>query len=115
MNIYLKHAHKSNLNDFMYSRNLGKEFHERHAPNKLEFIIGQYHVLREIYRKFGRVSSVKWISLYLKSRARPVEKYTSMIHRQDNSGRPPNYRICTSEINSKAQIQEIEFISNYHH
>ena len=60
------------------------------------------HVLREIYQKFDRVSSVKRTSLYLKSRARPVEKHTSKIHRQHNSGRPPNYRICTTEINSKA-------------
>ena len=56
------------------SRNLGKEFNERHSPNKLEFITDRYHVLREIYQKFGRVSSVKRISLYLKSRARPVKK-----------------------------------------
>ena len=62
------------------------------------------HVLREIYRKFGRVSSVKRTSLYLKSRARPVEKHTSRIYSQYNSGRPPNYRICTTEINFKAQI-----------
>ena len=50
----------------MDSRNLGKEFNERHAPNKLEFITGRYHILREIYQKFGRISSVKRISLYLK-------------------------------------------------
>ena len=31
------------------------------------------HVLREIYQKFGRVFFVKRTSLYLKSRARPVE------------------------------------------
>ena len=37
------------------------------------------HILREIYRKFGRVSSVKRTSLYLKSIARPVEKHTSKI------------------------------------
>ena len=37
------------------------------------------HVLREIYQKFGRISSVKQTSLYLKSRARPVEKHTSKI------------------------------------
>ena len=49
MNIYLKHAHKLNLNDFMDSRNLGNEFNQRQAPNKLEFNTGQYHVLREIY------------------------------------------------------------------
>ena len=66
------------------------------------------HVLREIYRKFGRVSSVKRTSLYLKSRARPVERHTSIIHSQNNSGRPPNYRIRTTEINSKAQIQIIQ-------
>ena len=47
-------------------RNLGKEFNERHAPNKLEFITGRYRVLREIYRKFGIIYSIKRISLYLK-------------------------------------------------
>ena len=46
----------------MDSRNLGGEFNERQAPNRLEFITGRYHVLREIYQKFGRVFSVKWIS-----------------------------------------------------
>ena len=56
------------------SRNLGKEFNERHSPNKLEFITDRYHVLRKIYRKFGRIFSVKRISLYLKSRAIPVIK-----------------------------------------
>ena len=71
--------------------NLGKEFNERHAPNKLEFITGRYRVLREIYQKFGRISSLKWIFLYLKSRTRPVEKHTSIIHSHHNSGRPPNY------------------------
>ena len=50
----------------MDSRNLGGEFNEIQAPNRLEFITGRYHVLQEIYRKFGRVSSVKRISLYLK-------------------------------------------------
>ena len=105
MNIYLKHAHKSNFNDFMDSRNLGREFNERQTPKRLEFILGRHHVLREIYRKFGRISSVKRIFLYLESRARPVEKYTSIIHSQHNSSRPPNYRICTNEINSKAQIR----------
>ena len=43
----------------MDSRNLGREFNERQALNELEFITGRYHVLREIYQKFGRVSSVK--------------------------------------------------------
>ena len=90
MNIYLKHAHKSNLDDFMDSRNLGREFNERQALNELEFITGRYHVLREIYQKFDRVFSVKRISLYLKSRARPVQKHTSIIYSQENSGRPPN-------------------------
>ena len=89
----------------MDSRNLGREIYERRAPKSLEFISGRYHVLREIYRKFGKISSVKRTSLYLKSRARIKEKHTSKIYRQHNSGRPPNYRICTTEINSKAQIQ----------
>ena len=89
----------------MDSRNLGREIYERRAPKSLEFISGRYHVLREIYQKFGRISSVKRISLYLESRARPAEKLTSRIYRQHNSGRPPNYRICTTEINSKAQIR----------
>ena len=88
------------------SRNLGKEFNERHSPNKLEFITDRYHVLREIYQKFGRVSSVKRISLYLKSRARPVRKHTSIIHSHRNSGRPTNYRNCSTEINCKAQINQ---------
>ena len=48
-----------NLNAFMDSRNLGGEFNKRQAPNRLEFITGRYHVLREIYQKFGRVFSVK--------------------------------------------------------
>ena len=97
----------------MDSRDLGKEFNERHAPNKLEFIIGRYHILREIYQKFGRVCSVKRISLYLKSRAKPVRKHTSIIHSHHNSGRPPNYRNCSTEINSKTQINQQEFISKY--
>ena len=55
---------KIKLNDFIDSRNLGNEFNQRQAPNKLEFNTGRYHVLREIFREFGRISSVKWISLY---------------------------------------------------
>ena len=98
----------------MDSRNLGREIYERRAPKSLEFISGRYHVLRKIYRKFGRISSVKRISLYLESRARPIEKHTSIIHSQHNSSRPPNYRICTTEINSKAQIPKYQFISNVH-
>ena len=85
----------------MDSRNLGREIYERQAPKSLEFISGRYYVLREIYRKFGRIFSVKRISLYSESRARPAEKLTSKFHRQHNSGRPPNYRICTTEINSQ--------------
>ena len=91
----------------MDSRNLGREIYERRTPKSLEFISGRYHVLREIYRNFGRVSSVKRISLYLKSRARPAEKLTSKFHRQHNSGRPPNYRICTTEINFQGTISII--------
>ena len=64
----------------MDSRNLGREIYERRSPKSLEFISGRYHILREIYRNFGRVSSVKRISLYLESRARPAEKHTSRIH-----------------------------------
>ena len=60
----------------MDSRNLGREIYERRTPKSLEFISGRYHVLREIYRNFGRVFSVKRISLYLKSRAGPAEKNT---------------------------------------
>ena len=89
----------------MDSRNLGGEFNERQALNKLEFITGRYHVLREIYQKFGRVSSIKRISLYLKSRAKPGEKHTSKIYSQHNSGRPPNYKICSTEINFQSTIQ----------
>ena len=85
----------------MDSKNLGREFNERQALNKLEFITGRYHVLREIYQKFGRISSVKRISLYLKSWARPAEKYTSRIYSQHNSGRPPNYRICPTEYTNQ--------------
>ena len=91
------------LNAFMESSNLGREFNERQTLNKLEFISGRHHVLREIYQKFGRISSIKWISLYSESRARPVE--TSIIHSQHNSSRPSNDSICTTEINSKAQIR----------
>ena len=63
----------------MLSWTLGirKRINERQAPKRLEFISGRHHVLREIYRKFGRVFSVKRISLYLESRAGPAEKYTS--------------------------------------
>ena len=32
---------KIKLNDFMHSRNLGGEFNERQAPNKLEFNTGR--------------------------------------------------------------------------
>ena len=102
------------LNAFMDSRNLGREFNERQALNKLEFIIGRYHVLREIYRKFDRVFFVKRISLYLKSRAIPVKKHTSKIHSQHNSGRPPNYKKCSIEINSKALFNHQGFISKYY-
>ena len=106
MNIYLRHAHKSNLNDFMDSRNLGGKFNERQAPNRLEFITGRYHILREFYQKFSRIFSVKRISIYLKSRTKPVRKHTSMIHNQHNSGPPLNYRIRSTEINSKAQFKQ---------
>ena len=51
----------------MDSRNLGNEFNQRHAPNKLEFNTGRYHILRDIYQKFGRVFFVKRISV-LKNR-----------------------------------------------
>ena len=50
------------------------------------FKIGLYHVLREICRKFDRVSSVKQTSLYFKSRARPAIKLTSRIYSTKNSG-----------------------------
>ena len=50
------------------------------------FNIDLYHVLREIYQKFDRVSSVKWTSLYFKSRARPPIKYTSKIHKVPQLG-----------------------------
>ena len=80
---------KIKLNDFIDSRNLGNEFNQRQAPYKLEFNRARYHVLREIYQKFGRVYFVKRISLYLKSRTRPVRKHTSKIHSQHNSDRPP--------------------------
>ena len=43
------------------------------------FNIGVHHILREIYRKFDRVSSVKWTSLYFKSRPRPAIKTTLLI------------------------------------
>ena len=68
------------LNAFMDSRNLGREFNGKKALNKLEFISGRYHVLREICQKFSRISSVKWTSLYLQSRAGPAEKYASRVH-----------------------------------
>ena len=100
------------FNAFMDFRNLGRGIYERRAPKNLEFISGRYHVLREIYQKFDRVFSVKRISLYLKSRARLVEKHTSMIHRQHNSGRPPNYKIRTTGINSKAQNQIMRIHNN---
>ena len=64
----------------MDSRNLEREIYERRALNKLEFITGRYHILREFYRKFGRISSVKRTSLYLKSRAGPAEKHASRVH-----------------------------------
>ena len=98
----------------MDSRNLGREIYERRTPKSLEFISGRNHVLRKIYRKFGRIFFVKRISLYLESRAIPVEKHTSIIHSQHNSSRPQNYRICTTEINSKAQIPKYQFTSNIH-
>ena len=69
-----------NLNVFMDSRNLGREFNGKKALNKLEFISGRYHVLREFYQKFGRICFVKRISLYLKSRAGPAEKHASRFH-----------------------------------
>ena len=69
-----------NLNAFMDYGNLGREFNGKKALNKLEFISGRYHILRECYQKFGKISSVKRTSLYLESRARPVEKHTSRIH-----------------------------------
>ena len=68
------------LNAFMDSRNLGREFNRKKALNKLEFISGRYHVLREFYQKFSKIFSVKWTSLYLKSRAGPAEKHASRVH-----------------------------------
>ena len=56
-----------NLNAFMDSRNLGREFNGKKALNKLEFISGRYHILREFYQKFGRISSVKRTFFYLES------------------------------------------------
>ena len=86
-----------NLNAFMDSRNLGREFNGKKALNKLEFISGRYHVLREFYQKFDRISSVKRTSLYLESRARPVEKHTSRIHSTRTQVGPPNYSIRPTE------------------
>ena len=105
MNIYLKHAHKSNFNDFMDSRNLENEFNQGQAPNKLKFNTGRYHVLREIYRKFGRASSVKRISLYLKSRARPVRKHTSKYTALKSQVGPPNSSICPTENTNQFTIK----------
>ena len=68
------------LNAFMDSRNLGREFNGKKALNKLEFISGRYHVLREICQNFDRISSVKRTSLYLQSRAGPAEKHASRVH-----------------------------------
>ena len=76
----------------MDSRNLEREIYERRALNKLEFITGQYHILREFYQKFGRISSLKRTSLYLKSRAGPAEKHASRVHNTTLVG-PPNYNI----------------------
>ena len=45
------------------------------------FNTGLYHILREIYRKFDRVSFVKQTFFYFKSRARPATKHTSNIHK----------------------------------
>ena len=58
----------------------GRKFNGKKALNKLEFISGRYHVLREICQKFGRISSVKRTSLYLQSRAGPAEKHASRVH-----------------------------------
>ena len=68
-----------NLNAYPDSRTLGRGFNGKKALNKLEFISGRYHVLREFYQKFDRISSVKRTSLYLESRAGPAEKHTSLI------------------------------------
>ena len=69
-----------NLNAFMDSRNLGRKFNGKKALNKLEFISGRYHVLREFYQKFDRIFSIKRTSLYLESRAGPAEKHASRVH-----------------------------------
>ena len=71
--------------------------YERRAPKSLEFISGRYHILREIYQKFGRISSVKWTSLYFKSRAKPAIKHTSRIHSTKTQVGPQNYSIRPTE------------------
>ena len=57
------------LNAYVDSKNLEENLTEKKVLNKLEFTLGRYHILREIYQKFGKISFVKWISLYLKVEA----------------------------------------------
>ena len=95
----------------MDSTNLGREIYERRALNKLEFITGRYHILREFYQKFGKISSVKRTSLYLESRVGPVEKHASRVHntklwldpklQQSPNQRHSNNSLITSTKNIK--------------
>ena len=56
------------------------------SPKRRAFQYGLYHVLREICRKFDRISSVKRTSLYFKSRVRPEINNTSIIHKVSKLG-----------------------------
>ena len=71
------------------------------------------HILREIRRKFDRVSSVKRTSLYFKSRARPAIKHTSIFQHHHNSDRAPNYNKWPTEHKFHNTINSINTISKY--
>ena len=68
------------------------------------FIIGLYHVLREICQKFDRVSSVKRTSLYFKSRVRPAIKTTLPIS-QNFTTRVGSQTVFSAQPRSKFTIK----------
>ena len=71
----------------------------------MNFNTDRCHILQEICQKFDRVSSVKWTSLYFKSRARPAIKHTSRIHSTKTQVGPPNYNIRPTETPNNSSLK----------
>ena len=104
-----------NFNAFMDYRNLGREIYERRIPTRSRIYFRPISRFTRNLPKFWQSLLCKTDISLLKSRARPAEKkLTSRIYRQLNSGRPPNYRICTTEINFQGTNPKYQFTSNIH-